>query len=312
MHCIECGGKLILNSEGELVCQSCGLIHLENKLRKESYFIPDGIPSQGYIPAPLEMGTFLPYRVDECSIRASSRINSKIRRLSRLNLYSKASGDRSMHYRVYKTLFNVTQKIGLPKHVAEYAYILYLKSLKTAKRNLNGKLNHYRFSAACLIAASRKQGFSVRIDDILKLYRGLGHRVTKSNLLEAISLLQKYRLYEKASVADRVEKIIPVIAKKIFSDRRVKEKIGERNVYLLERKVCHQAILLLHRIDQRRLQGKNPYILALALFYISFAAICKRRIISQGYISRKFGYSLSALRNNIKHLYTVIGGNSYS
>ena len=310
MYCMECGGKLILNSEGELVCESCGLIHVENRLRRESYFIPGGIPSQGYVPAPLEMGTFLPYRADERSVGVFSRVSGKIRRLSRLNLYSKASGDRSMHYRVYRTLFNVAQKIGLPRHVAEYAYILYLKSLKIAREVLDGKLNHYRFSAACLIAASRKQGFSVRIDDVLKLYQGLGHRVTKSNLLEAISLLQRYRLYEKTIVADRVEKIVPIIAKRIFSDKRIKRKIGEKNVYLLERKVCHRAISLLYRIDQRRLQGKNPYILALALFYISFATICRGRIVSQGYISRKFGCSLSALRNNIKHLYTVLG-NSY-
>ena len=295
----------MLNEQGELVCQSCGLVHTENKIRGESYFMPGRIISQSYIPAPLEMGTFLPPREKDDFIEAFSKLNGRLRRLSKMNLFSKATGDRSMHYRVYKTLLNVTQKLGLPKHVTEYAYILYLKSLKNARKVLDGKLNHYRISAACLIAASRKHGVNVRIKDVLKIYQNLGHRVTRSNLLEAIFLLQTFQIYEKTSVADRVKKIIPIVSKKLFSDVKIRNKIGMKNIFLLERKACRQAISLLYKIDQRKLQGKNPYILALALFYIAFTTVYNRKVMSQGYISKKFGCSLSALRNNIKYLYTI-------
>ncbi|HDH06751.1 MAG TPA: hypothetical protein ENF87_00095, partial [Thermoproteales archaeon] len=54
MYCMECGGKLVLNENGELVCSVCGLVHVENRIREESYILANRITAQGYTPAPLE------------------------------------------------------------------------------------------------------------------------------------------------------------------------------------------------------------------------------------------------------------------
>ncbi|MCD6458470.1 MAG: hypothetical protein B6U95_08495 [Thermofilum sp. ex4484_82] len=306
-RCIECGGELVLNPEGESVCSRCGLVHNKNLLLSKQSFIKNRIFTRGYVPEPLELGTFLAPSITHNCEAVRPAFLRKLKRISKLNLYSKATGDRSMQYRVHKTLIIVVEKLGLPRYMVEHAYILYTKMLKRIRDiGYYGKINHYRLSAACLIAAIRANGFNITINKVLEIYQSLGHRVTRSNLLEAIAMLQHERIYGLVSVRDRTEKIISLILRKIFLDRLFTRNINAKNIYTLEKEVFKEARKLLYMIDFRRLQGKNPHILALAFIYIAFIQVCGNRTISQGYLSRKFGFSLSAIRNNIKFVYKML------
>ncbi len=297
--CRECGGRIVLSESGEFVCSRCGLVHDENRLM--------GAQLGAYRPVqnPLELGTFLAVRIGDSGSGVDSR---KFARLSRVNWHSKVHGDRSMQYRVLKTLERACIRLGIPELARDYAFSLYLKvaGALERKKERGRRLNHYRIAAACLLISARKHGLEVESGQVVETFRELGHRVRKSNFMEALALIRRTGEYWDLDLRARIEIWMAKALKRLVWNTSVRERIGS-SPGLLEKRAFREALSMLERTDLRRLQGHNPHILALAYLYLALGRISRSRIVTQEELARTFGHSPSALRNCVKLVGSLLG-----
>ena len=285
MKCIECGGDVVLASDGTYVCTNCGLV-------------------QGYVQNPscnvFERKISGPIYYDGLEYGSLIFKNSRLKKIARKNIHVKMRNGLLMEMYAINSINIVCEKLGLSKTVKDRAIFLYRKFAKHLlkhKKNLLGRrrLNHYRLAALALIFAGEELGINVRTKDVVEAYKSLRHNVSVGNIIEASWLIRHAGIYKREiSLYTRTKNTIKIFnAKSGFKYNR-----ALNYAYLI-------ASNIIEKIDRLYMQGKKPRTIAAAVAFISLEKACRNTGIKPPSLSsfaKSLGYSSSALRERINEI----------
>lgn len=318
MKCKECGGVLVISDYGELVCSNCGLIvdvvyksplfEIEPlsdfTASSKVYVNPDGKPirSDGLGSIILRCkGQFKDHRGTILDYKRFSKL--------------KSVNDLCLKFNLNKTKINalnvlnrVCSLLHVPRSVYERACYLYLKAFKQSR----DAGSSYLIAAASLIIAARELKYPLTLSEVSDSFMKIGHRVILRSLSKAISMI-----LEDLNLEYRVpnpQNYIPKIISKLRANYRVRRLLDDYEVD------CQEYFLLLEResykilnfMDERFKAGKNPYLLAVSIVYVSDKIVSKKLglkpLLSQKLLSIYLGSTEYTIRHHSKSILRMIRG----
>ncbi|RLE56245.1 MAG: hypothetical protein DRJ40_05615 [Thermoprotei archaeon] len=287
LYCTECGGKVIRNESGELVCTQCGLVHNEIILPEYGSGKRVEVPKEFQIP-----------EVHNQNIRQEYAHLMKIDRIIR--------STSSSYQRALQCLLKIGEKLNIPREVIEYAYNLYLKAVRHDLHK-EKDITHYKVALTCLLIAIKKfMRNPVSIKECLRVFREEGHRITLGDISKIIVALR--RVLQLETVVLDLRQYIVRIVNELYSNPYIEMYILKKSKYLypqsLRGAILQEALKISEKISPSIRAGKNPQILALAIVYEAERRVRRRfgitRIYTQNEIARRFGYSVHTLREYVK------------
>jgi transcription initiation factor TFIIIB Brf1 subunit/transcription initiation factor TFIIB len=276
--CPECKGKVVL-TKGLYVCEDCGLVaepdyvpqdyiisvHTDKHELAKQYVSPgervdivDGMGS--YI------GNFNETRSrDSHGNTLSKEKELYFRRLNRIYNFRARIRHKESQYRVLKSLNHATVLLQLSDETKQRAAYIYRKSLKHFDQKEVS--THPVIMTVALFLAIRERSAPVTLQDVIKTFRQLGHRIPLNKVMRMIEILKKapgIELVRRIS-----EDYIPCLASKVVRHPEVKVRLHRRFWTPTEYHslLTRTATLLLKEISPEQRGGRHPYIFAASVLY---------------------------------------------
>jgi len=314
--CGECGGILVLSSNGEYVCERCGLVY-DAEVVSSLYQREDcgnrGINPCQYVEVldKYPMSSTISYR----PLRGSSGNHGDS--LKKLDYYKKLDFIQRFCIsglplksirRAYSVLISLCSLVSHYEalDVKRRALELYYS---TVMKNKALKKNHVALIASCFYIAIKERNKHLRAElnlrRIVEHVRKMGIHVTISNIFKALFLVRKatgvvLRLR-------RTEELITSAACQIVAQDKLRLKMKRNGIDPLHytKKLVEEAKSVLQRVGN--LNGKNPFSIVVTAIYVADKILAAKNgwktLLTQKTVSAIFNISPFTVRETYHKLF---------
>jgi len=274
MRCSECGGQLIRDSLGFLVCQNCGLVY-------DDY-------TEYLLKEPRN-------RRDEPQFRSNlTEVGRDVEYLKRK--YSKILTPSDLA-EVNRILLQIQSFFNLPENVVSDALKLYQSA---QKQNLN--TTKYKLLATCVLLALRRNGvYSYRAIDIVNFFRKQGHRVHFNDISKLFVELRKTLGIEIKDI-DHKSEVVKLINKLYHNaeiKRKTNTKLSDVEKMVVVQEIKEEAIRILEKLPRKIWQGTKR-----TAIYVIVTKLAEDRVRVRHNLKRIYSLKELCLKFNISEKYT--------
>ncbi len=277
--CKECGGLLVITSEGRLACSNCGLIY-NNMFFEQQRETNEEIPVIPTIPlgSKINSGSYGIFK-DNLNRKVDERLQimfKTIKRLDdRLKTYQASANIGSI---LLNNFLQITSELNLSKNLAYDALRLYLKVYNYCRQN-NYNFSCPTISAACLLVTSRIYGENkvVNLEEITNVFLKYGHRVSKNKIAWCVSIINKKILDKPLTYKNLVKIYLDRFCKIALNNYKIHEKTKKIkiDIRIFLDKIKRKATEILENFNDVKIQSKNPFVFAASLFYVAEKRVAK-------------------------------------
>ncbi|MFX1465811.1 MAG: hypothetical protein ACFFA5_05005 [Promethearchaeota archaeon] len=285
--CSECNGNIVL-CRGLYVCEECGLVADTQYVPQDyiiSIFTDKKEMAKQYV-SPGErmdivdgMGSYIGNHNEKNSRDHKGNHLSKekdlyFRKLNRIYNFRARIRHKESQYRVLKSLNRAVSLLHLSDKIKQRAAYVYRTSLKHVSQN--EILTHPVLMVASLFIAIREHRAPITLQEVIKAFGQLGHRIPPKKVIRGIELLKKSPGIEL--VQRKSEDYIPRLVSKVLKHPEVINRIKRRFWTLFEYQshILKAAHILLQEITTEQRGGRHPYIFATSILYGADILIAKQ------------------------------------
>ncbi len=285
--CNECKGNIVLN-RGLYVCEKCGLVVDTHYVPQDyiiSVFTDEKEMAKQYV-SPGEridivdgMGSYIGNHNEKNSRDHKGKHLSKekelyFRKLNRIYNFRARIRHKESQYRVLKSLNRAVTLLHLSDKIKQRAAYIYRTSLKHI--NQNEILTHPVLMVAALFIAIRERRAPVTLQEVMKVFGQLGHRIPPRKVIRGIELLKKSPGIEL--VQRKSEDYIPRLVSKVLKHPEVILRIKRRfwTSFEYQTLIMKTANTLLEIVTTEQRGGRHPYIFATSVLYGADLLIAKQ------------------------------------
>ncbi len=248
MKCPYCNGQVIYLQDGEeYVCTQCGTVVDTVYIPSVSMIRSSSTSTSRYI-----CFQDLSKEVKDETIRSSSFY----RKLELVDRMLRSSSQTKQ--KVIMCMRSLGRKLGIDEshlRVAEEVFHRIVKACKNTSYS-NVSITYFKIAASALLYTVLIHMLPVNPKDIIEVFRESGHRVSYSDVVKILALLNRGFAYD---VSSRVMTYVRYVINKLELDDRVKMRLLRE---------CVRALSTIRR-RRRLVQGKCPRTVAGALVLIS-------------------------------------------
>lgn len=190
--------------------------------------------------------------------------------------------------RALKDLKMLCLDMNIPIEAEKRAKKLYFYTLKNIRKTLgNVRVSHYSLLLISLSAVAKEMEIPFNLNKAIKVLRSRGNRVSRADIIRVVNILKEAEI--PLNGRDLLDYYSSLVSKLTGVEREI--------IYLEAKKLVDNA--------RRKLQGRNPHIIALAATYLALKTGYFRNTsikISVERLSELTGHSSSSIRDCIKIL----------
>jgi transcription initiation factor TFIIIB Brf1 subunit/transcription initiation factor TFIIB len=244
--CPECHSAIIVNSVGESVCSSCGLVVDDTRMTADGVnnkYLLKGKGMFNELTSTLVPGSF----IDMDSNKSLSISNVR------------ALGAESTLLRGFELIRQVCRSLGLNKNLEKRAIFLLKTSLPEMRRRL--RLTVSSAVGAVILFAVRESDTPISFKEIFLSIKNKGKRTTASTTIKAYRILEEImgEAPKRMHPATFIVRIVNVLSNYINAAPLQKQEA------LSEIKQASDKCL--SSLPNQVIAGKNPYVLAACVVY---------------------------------------------
>lgn len=291
--CNECGGRVVLSYERELVCTACGLVQPGEGTWNVREALAHSSPTRrvGIAHAGSVIGSEGGLSLNDRAGLLSPLSRARLQRLKRLQQIQPRMGRAEGVVGGERALMRACTYLGLPSSMLWRALHLYRRALSPLQASARQRVPRTALAAACLAAALLSSGNgAVTSKEVLKVFRAMGHRVNFNNFSKAMVYIKRSL---GLSVAPRhAYSYLPYIVEEALSGMEAEVRA----------RVLRRAKELLDKLSKRGLGGRAPRILAAAAVYAASKIVEKEtgvgKLVTQKVLSRVIGVAEFSVRTH--------------
>jgi len=290
--CSECGGKDIIETNSEMVCQHCGLV-LGEIFQKSTFLIKKSQTTKGGLQHRQSvamgdrqdftggLGTFIDYEKSKYLRDKYGKIlppseQRKFRRLKKNYSQFLRIKDHETEYRIFNILNNISTQLNLNRSIKINAGYYFKKIIKNEEKITN----NITLIAFCIFYAIRKESHNapINIFELCKAFTIRGHRVSPKLIMRDGMLYRKY--IDKNTEHHKSEDYIVRLLNEIINHELLEVRLKEKQFPLSKEEYLNELTIICRKIlsslSPWKRGGRNPFIMAGTVIYLADKILAKK------------------------------------
>lgn len=246
--CPECHSVIVVNSVGEVVCSSCGLVVDDTRMSvNEAYnnkYLVSGKRTFNENTSTLVPGSFVDMDHSNMALSISN---------------VRALGAESTLLRGFELIRQICRSLGLNKNVEKRAIFLLKTSFNETRRRVN--LTVSSAAGAAILFAVRENNIPISFKEIYSSIRNKGKRATTSKMIRAYRIIEEImgESPERMRPDVFITRVVNMLSNYVNADPLQKQRVITE--------IAKEAGNCLRSLPSQVTSGKNPYVLAASIVY---------------------------------------------